>query len=129
MLPSTCSLTAYEHFVDEYWHGQSGWYNMLALAGETGEACNVYKKLAYPEMHTHRPGTPEQLVEELGDVAYHLTKACHDAGTTLKAVMAMNMTKLMQRHNIPRTDLVHLCESKAIMDQQDLDAASKESPL
>lgn len=96
---TTCDqLEVYEQFVDDNWVGGSTAYTMIALAGEVGEACNFHKKgMRQPGMPGHDPNWREKLLAEFGDAFYYLVRACHDNGTTLRAVMEQNQTKLIAR--------------------------------
>lgn len=91
-------LTLYEQFVDSNWFGGSHEYTMIALAGEIGEACNYHKKGMRDPGFGHDPDWKKKLITEFGDILYYLVKACHDNGTTLRAVMVANQKKLMARN-------------------------------
>jgi NTP pyrophosphatase (non-canonical NTP hydrolase) len=97
-------LPTYEAFVDEFWAGGSEGYCLIALCGEIGEACNLYKKgmRDHPELR-HDPYWQEKMLKELGDVAYYLTKMCHLMGASLETVLQDNQYKLAFRfrHNHP----------------------------
>ena len=100
-------LYDYEAFVDEMWHGQPPEYTMASFVGEVGEFYNNYKKLNWPEAHTHNPGSPLKTKSELGDMLYYFVRICHEHNTTLGDVMEGNVRKLKERHarntNVPKS--------------------------
>ena len=69
-------------------------YVALGLAGEAGEVANKVKKLL-------RDGDSDakrlELLDELGDVAWYLARACSELGYGLDEVLAANMSKLLSR--------------------------------
>ena len=70
-------------------------YVILGLAGETGEVCELWKK------HHHRKDprfTKDQILEELGDVLWYLTRLAWLQGWSLDEVMETNIEKLNRRH-------------------------------
>jgi NTP pyrophosphatase (non-canonical NTP hydrolase) len=101
-------IEGYEEFVDSMWRGQSKDYTMIALAGEVGEACNWHKKgMRNPDHYEEwDPDWEAHLLKELGDIAYYLTRACHEHGVSLADVMQGNQRKLEARHgstNLPQS--------------------------
>lgn len=95
--PMSNELILYEQFVDNNWVGGSSEYTMIALAGEVGEACNLFKKGMRDPGMGHDPDWKKKMLAEFGDALYYLVKACHDQGTTLRAVMLANERKLKAR--------------------------------
>lgn len=66
----------------------------VGLAGETGELIDAVKKAwAYG-----KPLDRENVIEELGDVAFYLVAACNTVGITLREVIAANVDKLLKRY-------------------------------
>ncbi len=96
--PMSDQLALYEQFVDNSWFGGSSEYTIIALAGEVGEACNMYKKGMRDPGMGHDPDWKSKMIAELGDSFFYLVRACHDQGTTLRAVMLANERKLRARH-------------------------------
>ena len=74
-------------------------YAMLGLAGETGEVVDAYKKAMRMVAPDEVPKTcwRNQLLDELGDVLWYLTKVVHELDSDLETVARMNMRKLAQR--------------------------------
>lgn len=68
---------------------------VLGLGGEAGEVVDLHKKLYY---HTFRDGRKEELLSELGDVAYYLLKTLDLYGWTLEDALKDNRDKLKARH-------------------------------
>lgn len=68
---------------------------VLGLAGEAGEVADLHKKMFY---HTEKDGRKEELLNELGDVAFYLIKLLDLNGWTLEDAMEVNRAKLMKRH-------------------------------
>ena len=81
--------------------------HILETVGEVGEFYNNYKKLNWPEAHTHNPGSPLKTKSELGDMLYYFVRICHEHNTTLGDVMEGNVRKLKERHarntNVPKS--------------------------
>ena len=98
---STYSLEDYDRFVDEFWFLGDADLKMpeaaylgLCLAGEAGEVAEKLKK-AYRD---HGGAiTIDDMVKELGDVLYYLTRYSHLLGTDLVGVAKKNMEKLQDR--------------------------------
>lgn len=72
-----------------------GMYNMIGLAGETGEVMEWAKKAIYRKDPKY---TEDMLLAELGDVLHYLTRIALYYGTNLKGLMELNMQKLEKRH-------------------------------
>lgn len=68
---------------------------VLGLAGEAGEVADLHKKMFY---HTEKAGREEELLNELGDVAFYLIKVLDLYGWTLEDALKVNRAKLMKRH-------------------------------
>lgn len=68
---------------------------VLGLAGEAGEVADLHKKMFY---HTDKDGRQEELLNELGDVAFYLIKVLDLYGWKLEDALEVNRTKLMKRH-------------------------------
>ena len=93
------TLAQYEKFVDDEWKGGSPEYTMIALAGEAGEACNAHKKgMRQTNDPRFDPDWRAHKLEELGDLLYYLTRACHDERISLATVMNDNHLKLIDRN-------------------------------
>jgi NTP pyrophosphatase (non-canonical NTP hydrolase) len=69
----------------------------LGLAGEAGEVCDLIKKSYF---HGDRPGRREQLLLELGDVYFYLSKIQDLYGFTTEEVLEANKEKLFERHEV-----------------------------
>lgn len=70
-------------------------YAVIALNGEAGEVAEWYKKAV---LRKNKIGlTDQDLLEELGDVLYYLTRLAQLKGWTLKEVMQANKEKLDKR--------------------------------
>lgn len=67
---------------------------VLGLAGEAGEVADLHKKMFYHEPK-HRQ---EELLAELGDVAFYLLKILDIYSWTLEDALLNNREKLMKRH-------------------------------
>lgn len=72
-------------------------YLAMGLAGEAGEVANKIKKILRDDdgVFTHAKG--EELMAELGDVAWYLARLTDEMGFTLEGVLAANMSKLESR--------------------------------
>jgi NTP pyrophosphatase (non-canonical NTP hydrolase) len=68
---------------------------VLGLAGEAGEVADLHKKMFY---HADKEGRQEELLNELGDVAFYLLKVLDLNGWTLEDALEVNRAKLMKRH-------------------------------
>ena len=83
-------------------------YPFLAMAGETGEACNIVKKVLMvrlkPEWVTDEQKSflseialRDKLIDELGDVLFYLTRCALNNGVTLEQLMINQANKLNQQ--------------------------------
>lgn len=80
-------------------------YNAVGLCGEAGEVANVVKKMKIREVLP--PGEvvslktkesyQENLVDELGDVLFYLTRVAMDSDVSLEEVMEGQYEKLSQQ--------------------------------
>lgn len=68
-------------------------YVALNLVGEVGE---LYSKWAKSIRDEKQP-TESEIKHELGDILWMLSALCHDCGTSLGEVAAMNLFKLEKR--------------------------------
>ena len=68
--------------------------SMMGLCGESGEAIDLVKKHLF---HGHELDR-EQLVKELGDIAWYLAEAAHALDMDLETVLRMNIDKLKARY-------------------------------
>ncbi len=66
----------------------------LGLCGESGEVCDHIKKYLY---HGHKLNK-EELIKELGDVAWYLAEAATALDVSLDEVFAANIEKLKRRY-------------------------------
>lgn len=66
----------------------------LGLAGESGEVCDLVKKLHYHQ----KPVTAQKMCGELGDIMYYLARVAGHFGLTLQEVMERNVLKLNARY-------------------------------
>ncbi len=74
-------------------------YNLLingvmGLCGESGECVDMVKKYLFQGHELNR----EELVKELGDVAWYLAVTAHAIGYPLDTVLEMNVEKLKNRY-------------------------------
>lgn len=66
----------------------------LGLAGETGEVCDLIKKMFYHGKDVN----PVEIVLELGDVLYYLCALCNVLGIDFYEIFLNNNAKLMARY-------------------------------
>lgn len=67
---------------------------VMGLCGESGEAIDIVKKWL-AQGHTLRR---DQLIDELGDIAWYLAEAAFALDVTLDEVLAGNLEKLRRRY-------------------------------
>lgn len=76
-------------------------YLMIALPGEVGELCNIYKKIIRdnppPEK---REAMMNQMRDELGDVLFYVAAIADVLGPDLEGINALNAEKLATRHGL-----------------------------
>lgn len=70
----------------------------VGLAAEAGEVLDVHKKMFYHKPKDRR----EELVEELGDVCYYLSKVLELHDITLEECLANNRAKLWERYDMDK---------------------------
>ena len=79
-------------------------YYAIALSGETGEFCNGLKKHLRDSIARKSDGMPvektEELLHELGDVLFYLTRCAEKLGSSLEEVAFKNLAKLKNRFDI-----------------------------
>lgn len=66
----------------------------MGLAGETGEVCDILKKVLF---HSHELDR-DKIALELGDVLWYLTALCNALNVPLKEVLDKNTEKLRKRY-------------------------------
>ena len=67
---------------------------VMGLCGESGEAIDIVKK----HLHQGHALNKEELIGELGDVAWYLAEACAALGVSLNEVLEGNIKKLKARY-------------------------------
>ena len=67
--------------------------NTLGLIGESGEIAEKIKKL----LRDNTKVEAQDIIKELGDVAFYLTALANYFGSSLEEVLALNMIKLNDR--------------------------------
>lgn len=67
---------------------------LMGLAGESGEACDILKKVLFQGHKLDR----EHVALELGDIAWYIALAADAIGYDLETVMRMNIEKLYARY-------------------------------
>jgi NTP pyrophosphatase (non-canonical NTP hydrolase) len=70
-------------------------YLSVALAGETGEFCNLVKKTMRGDFAV--TDVTEKLIAELGDILWYVAQACTELGVDMGDVMQGNLGKLKRR--------------------------------
>ena len=66
----------------------------MGLAGETGEVCDIVKKVLW---HSHELDR-DKMVSEIGDVLWYLAALCNALNVPLKEVLGKNVEKLRKRY-------------------------------
>lgn len=84
---------------------QSAMYLTLGLNGEAGEVAEKFKKLIrdqrmLPEAKLNEMGSEQQaeIINELGDVLWYITRLAAEMGVGLEDVMVANYKKLSSRY-------------------------------
>lgn len=72
-------------------------YAVIGMCGEAGEVAEWHKKVNLRKVLKTKL-THEDLLSELGDVLYYLTRAATLQGYSLQQVMGYNVVKLNERH-------------------------------
>lgn len=85
-----------QHVLEHAAHDLNDDYCVIALNGEAGEIAEWYKKMVLRKNITGKM-KEEDLLGELGDVLYYLTKLGLNHGWNLSTVMAHNKKKLDAR--------------------------------
>ena len=93
----------YDEVVSKTWNfsgrittADGHWSNAaLGLAGEAGETADSIKKMLF---HTAGKDYKQDLLLELGDVAYYWNKIRSLSGLTVQEVLTANFEKLAGRH-------------------------------
>ena len=67
---------------------------VMGLCGESGEAIDIVKKWFAQGHELDR----EELIKELGDVAWYLAEIAHALGVSLEEVLQRNIDKLKERY-------------------------------
>lgn len=70
------------------------WYALAKMQIEAGEALQLHCKEEYHGKVYSR----EMMVEEIGDVLWHVALAAQELGVTMDAIAAANVAKLRARH-------------------------------
>ena len=68
--------------------------SVMGLNGEAGEAIDIVKKHLF---HGHELNK-EELIKELGDVAWYLAEAAYALDNDLETVLQINIEKLKKRY-------------------------------
>ena len=68
--------------------------SVMGLNGEAGEAIDIVKKHLF---HGHELNK-EELIKELGDVAWYLAEAAYALDIDLETVLQLNIEKLKKRY-------------------------------
>ena len=66
----------------------------LGLAGESGECCDIVKKVLFQGHNLDR----EKLCDELGDVLWYIAETAAGLGVTLDDIAERNINKLRNRY-------------------------------
>ena len=66
---------------------------VMGLCGESGETIDLVKK----HLHQGHPLDKQQLLQELGDIAWYLAEAAYALDTDLETVLQSNLDKLAKR--------------------------------
>lgn len=73
-------------------------YLALGLAGETGEAVDIIKKMIRDGDDGLTPERWHQLMLELGDILWYWTRLVYGISSTPEEVIGENMAKLIERY-------------------------------
>ena len=72
-------------------------YTALGLCGESGEVAEKVKKLLRDSDGNLTPEKRLEMLKELSDVAWYLTRMSAELGSSLEEVFKINMEKLLSR--------------------------------
>ena len=87
-------MTTYEKFVkEESMPYMTDQYCIIGIGGEAGEVLEFYKKYVLKGNNVKKPLEEEDLILELGDVLFYLTKLASIKGYSLQQVMDLNIKK------------------------------------
>ena len=67
---------------------------VMGLCGESGEAIDIVKK----HLHQGHELDRENLIKELGDIAWYLAETAYALDLELEVVLAQNIAKLKERY-------------------------------
>lgn len=83
---------------------------VLGLAGESGECCDIIKKVRFQGHELDK----EHLKDELGDVLWYIAETCSGLGITLEECAQYNLDKLHSRypHGFSKNDSIHRKDRK-----------------
>lgn len=91
------TINEWEDHVDSMWRGKDDlrgrFIAAVGLGGETGEVLELLKK----DVRDYRL-IRDDLILELGDLLFYLTKVAHQHSISLDEVMAGNVDKLRSRY-------------------------------
>lgn len=74
-------------------------YLGLGLAGEAGEVANLIKKV-YRDQKANDILHRARILEEVGDCLWYIAQLCEHYGVEMEGLMADNIAKLRERHEI-----------------------------
>lgn len=77
--------------------GHNIYYPAMGLAGESGEICNVVKKIMRDNNGVTTEEVRENLKKEIGDVLWYVSALCGELGITMGEVAEKNIEKLQKR--------------------------------
>ena len=72
-------------------------FDVMGLCGETGEVANKAKKIEYYPDTWNKP-EPDCILDELGDVLFHVVAVAHHYGYTLADIIEDSTNKQTKRH-------------------------------
>ncbi|NET72995.1 MAG: nucleoside triphosphate pyrophosphohydrolase family protein [Sphaerospermopsis sp. SIO1G2] len=72
-------------------------YTVLGLTGESGEVADKVKKILRDKQGVLSPQDELDIVKELGDVLWYVSRCAEELGYTLEYVAFMNLLKLYDR--------------------------------
>ncbi len=80
------------------------YYPVLGLAGEAEEVAEKFKKLIRDHNGEMSEEYKQEILKELGDVLWYITKIADNLDTNLKEVVEINVSKLQSRKD---RDIIH----------------------
>lgn len=72
-------------------------WNVIGLAGEVGEVCEIVKKIIF-HRHEYTPEIHKKLIKELGDVGWYHAGILTKIKVTLDECQRQNIQKLKERY-------------------------------